>query len=285
MYRYLGDTGISLYDLLSVLMFLPILIFNLSQFKRKKLILSKKTISIINDSGKITRKTRTENSYILLEIIIISLLQYALIPIGNKVLGNLLKTGPNYFGLLFIGPVILTIVFIFSGTDVLKHIDLITPAYPLGLIVAKLACFCYGCCYGIECSFGLYNHFTKAVEFPVQLVEAGLGLILFVFLMFIRRKTKEGTLFPIYLITYSATRFFSEFLRHEADVLWIFKRYHLFCLAGIVVGVIELYLVTKKKNKLILDSDTLKKHLYEYAVKNGIIKNKNIVHHKKRRKK
>ncbi len=285
MYRYLGDTGISLYDLLSVLMFLPILIFNLSQFGRKKLILSKKTVSVIKGDGKAIRKTRTENAYVLLEIIIISLLQYALIPIGNKILGNLFKTGPNYFGLLFIGPVILTIVFIFSGIDVLKHIDLITPAYPLGLIVAKLACFCYGCCGGTEGSFGLYNHFTKAVEFPVQLVEVTLGLILFVFLMLIRRKTKEGTLFPIYIVAYSATRFFSEFLRHEADVLWIFKRYHLFCLAGIVIGIIELYLVTKKKNKLILDLDTLKKRLYDYAVKNGIIKNKNIIHHRKRRKK
>lgn len=281
MYRYLGDTGISLYDLLSVLMFVPILIFNLSQFKRKKLVLSKKTRSIINNS----RKARKENAYVLLEIIIISLLQYALIPICNMVLGTLFKSGFNYFGLLFIGPVVLTIVFAFSGIDVLKHIDLIAPAYPLALIVAKLGCFCYGCCYGIECSFGLYNHLNKAVEFPIQLVEAGLGLILFVFLMLIRRKTKEGTLFPIYIVGYSATRFFSEFLRHEADVLWIFKRYHLFCLAGIVIGVIELYLVTKKKNKLILDLDTLKKRLYKYAEKNGIVKNKNIIHHKKKKKK
>lgn len=284
MYRYLGDTDISLYDLLSVLMFFPILIFNLSQFERKKLILSKKTVSIIKNNENTTRKAWKENTYVLLEIIIISLLQYALIPIGNNILGNLFKSAPNYFGLLFIGPVILTIAFIFSGIDVLKHIDLITPAYPLALIVAKLACFCYGCCYGIECSFGLYNHLNKAVEFPVQLVEAGLGLILFVFLMLIRRKTKEGTLFPIYIVAYSVTRFFSEFLRHESEVLWIFKRYHLFCLAGIVIGIIELYLVTKKKNKLILDLDTLKKRLYEYAVKNGIIKNKNIVHHKKRKK-
>ena len=185
MYRYLGDTGISLYDLLSVLMFLPILIFNLSQFGRKKLILSKKTRSIINNS----RKARKENAYVLLEIIIISLLQYALIPICNSILGNLTNSSFNYFGLLFIGPVVLTIVFIFSGIDVLKHIDLITPAYPLALIVAKLGCFCYGCCYGIECSFGLYNHSNKAVEFPIQLVEAGLALMMFVFLMFIRRKT------------------------------------------------------------------------------------------------
>ena len=281
MYKYLGNTGIDMYYLLNVLMFVPILIFNLSQFGRKKLILSKKTRSIISKC----RKARVKNLYILLEIIIISLLQYALIPICNSILGNLTNSSFNYFGLLFIGPVVLTIVFIFSGIDFLKHIDLITPAYPLALIVAKLGCFCYGCCYGIECSFGLYNHSNKAVEFPIQLVEAGLALMMFVFLMFIRRKTKEGTLFPIYLITYSATRFFSEFLRYDTNVLWIFKRYHLFCLVGIVVGVIELYLVTKKKNKLILDLDTLKKHLYEYAVKNGIIKNKNIVHHRKRRKK
>ena len=242
-----------MYYLLNVLMFVPILIFNLSQFGRKKLILSKKTRSIISNS----RKARVKNLYILLEIIIISLLQYALIPICNSILGNLTNSSFNYFGLLFIGPVVLTIVFFFSGLDVLKHIDLITPAYPLALIVAKLGCFCYGCCYGIACSFGLYNHSNKDVEFPIQLVEAGLALMMFVFLMFIRRKTKEGTLFPIYLITYSATRFFSEFLSHEADLLWILKRYHLFSLSGIVVGVIELYLVTKKKNKLILDLDTL----------------------------
>lgn len=287
MYPYLGDTGIWLYDFLNVFGFAVLLIYNLTQINKKKLFLGKVSTSLLNSTK--NNKTRAEVILALSEILIISIFQYALSGKINRTFGNWVETGSNYFGLLFFAPFLISIACFLLSIDIFKQFDCITPAFPLALVFAKLACFCYGCCNGIECSFGLYNYDTQLVEFPVQLVETGLALCIFVFLMFWRKKAKEGTMFPTYLIIYSATRFFSEFLRHEENVLWILKKYHLLCLAGIVIGCIELLIVKKYKNKIIAfydnSFDFFAAHLHRYALKNGLIKEKNIVHHNKRKKK
>ncbi len=283
MYRFLGNTGIRMYDILSFLSFVPVLIFNFSQFKKKKNLLSRKAQAYI-EKKKVPDRERLEKSTVLWEILFISAVQYFFAFIINTIFGEIVDTGPNYFGLLFITPIILVFVFLFLGVDIFKQMDLITPAFPLALLPIKLACFCNGCCHGTESSFGFYNNLTERVEFPVQLVEIVSALFLFALLMSVRGKVKDGSLFPIYLIFYCITRFCSEFLRYEADVIWILKKYHLLCLIGFVVGIIELLLVTKYKDELVWFLDYLKRRSRNYALKNGIIKNKNIVHHKKKKK-
>ena len=169
--------------------------------------------------------------------------------------------------------------------------DFISPAFPLALIFSKLGCFCSGCCHGVECSFGMHNYDTNTVEFPVQLVETSLAVLIFVFIMLYRKKAKEGTLFPTYLILYSSTRFFSEFFRFEENVIWNLKTYQILCIAGIIIGIIELIVVKKCKEKIIDLYNkspfytTAGKLIINYLLKNGIIKEKNIVHHKKRKNK
>ena len=163
----------------------------------------------------------------------------------NFKFGSLVGTGVNYFGLIFFIPYILLLFCYLIKVDPLKQIDLITPAFPLALAITKIACLCAGCCRGIESSLGLYNNSTGLVEFPIQLVEAGLALLIFIFLMAWRKKAKPGTMFPIYLVIFSGTRFFSEFLRCEPNVFWRLKIYHILCVIGAVVGVIEMILITK----------------------------------------
>ena len=87
-------------------------------------------------------------------------------------------------------------------------------------------------------------------EFPSQLLEAALALIIFIFLMWYRKKAKEGTLFPVYVILYSATRFFSEFTRCDPDVFGILKTYHILCIIGVVIGIIELLVVLKFSDRI-----------------------------------
>lgn len=284
MYQFLGNTGIRMYDILSFLSFIPVLIFNFSQFEKKKKLLSKKA-QVYIEKKKAPDEARFKKTIVLWEILLISAVQYFFAYIVNTIFGEIVNTGPNYFGLLFITPVILTFLFIFLEIDIFKQMDLITPAFPLALIPIKLACFCHGCCGGIDCSFGMYNYANEKFEFPVQLVEGGEALLIFVILMILRNKVKDGTLFPIYLISYSSMRFFSEFLRYEENMIWIFKKYHLLCIAGIIFGIAELTVVTKHKDKVLNFCDCLKNRVRSYAVKQGIIKDKNIVHHKKRRKK
>lgn len=89
--------------------------------------------------------------------------------------------------------------------------DIITPAYPLAMNFVKLGCLCFGCCGGFECSWGIYFPSKDITCFPTQFLEIAQALIIFIFIMKYKSKAKEGTLCPLYLTIYSATRFFIEF--------------------------------------------------------------------------
>lgn len=254
MYQYLGNTGINLYDLLNNFAVILIFVFNISNYTQKRAVPSSSTILFSKYlSTKKTSFFANINLWIFLEIILISFFQY-LFPsfLGiNWIAADVFGTGANYYGMLLFSPLFLQFLFLFLSVNPFKQLDLITPAYPLALISVKLACFFSGCCNGIECSFGLYNHDTELIEFPVQLVELALALTIFILLVATRKKVREGTLYPLYLILYSSTRFFSEFLRAEENIFWIFKRYHFICLFGVILGFLQLFLIKKHKDKIV----------------------------------
>lgn len=286
MYRFLGSTGIEMYGLVGGIGWIFILIYNFSMFNHKRKMLSNCSLSLINAASVRNKDSifTKENFWTVLEIIIISCIQ--ILPIGffNIQLGKLLNTGANYFGLLYFMPLVLFAFFFFISVNPFKQTDLITPAYPLALFFVKLGCFCDGCCGGFECDWGLMNyHYDSGPkkEFPTQLVEAGLALLIFVFLLWYRKRAKEGTLFPIYLIIYSATRFFSEFTSNKPDILWHLKTYHILCIIGVILGIAELMLVLRYSEKI--------KLVFDYSVftqfKQGKARSKNtkVLHGKNKK--
>ena len=282
MYRTLGSTGIEMYTLVGGLGWICILIYNFLMSSHKQKMLSNSSLTLIKVACERNKNSvfAREKFWVVLEIIIISFIQ--IFPNGflNVSFGNLMDTGANYFGLLYFVPLILFAFFYLISIDPFKQTDLITPAYPLALFFVKLGCFCNGCCGGFECEWGLMNYYFPSDpkrEFPIQLVEAGIALLIFLFLLWYRKRAKEGTLFPIYLIIYSATRFFSEFTRNEPNVLGVLKVYHLLCIVGVIVGVAELVLVLKHSEKI---TQMFDHPVFTWYQK----KQKNIVHHKKRKK-
>lgn len=225
MYQYLGTTGIKIGDLQEVFYLISILAVG---FIRGKC------------------KTGKEAG----EVILFSIVQ-VLPGLLHFPFGRLVGTGANYFGTVFTAPVFIAAVCFILRKDFWEKMDLVTPAYALGLFCLKLICFCDGCCRGIRTPYGLFNYTSQQVEFPVQLVEAGFALLIFFFLLFWEKKAARGTLYPVYMIMYSASRFFSEFLRCEENVLGIFKIYHILCIVGVIAGMIQWclvkYLVREKK--------------------------------------
>lgn len=187
--------------------------------------------------------------WLILEIFIMAyFIQYY--GVFNRPFGKLVGTGANYFALLFINGAIYILYCCIVGINPLKQLDWATPSYPLALIFSKFACFAAGCCYGIEWEHGLYSYRNEKYEFPVQLIEIFWALAIFIFMMFYKKKAKTGTLFPTYLILFSGTRFFSEFLRREKNVLGPLKTYHILCIIGVVVGIILLFVVKKYGDKI-----------------------------------
>ena len=170
----------------------------------------------------------------------------------NGLFGDIVGTGANYFGALFMFAPILILASLLFFENPLKNMDIAIMTVPICLFFVKIACFCQGCCYGIPWEHGMYNHHPKhsGYQVPVQLIEALWALLIFVFLLWYRKRAKTGTLLPIYMIIYSATRFCSEFLRREEAVFWIFKTYHILCIVGIILGILFLIFVRKYGDRI-----------------------------------
>ncbi len=106
-----------------------------------------------------------------------------------------------------------------------EYLDVCAPAIPLFHVFGRVGCFASGCCYGIECEWGFYHQHALvaaangAVRFPVQLLEAGLNLMLSIVLVVMFylfwQKWRSGAFIRIYFCAYALIRFFDEFLRGD----------------------------------------------------------------------
>lgn len=102
--------------------------------------------------------------------------------------------------------------------------DLFALSVPLFHAFGRVGCFLGGCCYGIPCRWGftakgnlLVPEGNGVCRFPVQLLEAGCELCLFVLLLYLFRKgNRPGQLVFCYLLGYAPLRFGLEFLRGDA---------------------------------------------------------------------
>lgn len=298
MIEFMRTTDLDLYYIFILVGTAFCAIWNLCQTKKMTLITSNVSKSVIRFVKAKNEKFPIEIITALIEIVILTLFQYVFAGDYNIWFGKIIDMGPNYFGTALIGPFMLAAVCFIIRLDIIRAFDLIAPSYAFGLIASKFGCFCAGCCNGIEWEHGLYNHDTGLVEVPVQLIEMSLALIIFVFLVLIRKKAKPGTLFPAYLILYSSTRFCSEFLRSEPSVYAGLKLYQILCLAGIAFGIVFLAIALifgDKISRLYTMEFGIGKRLqkitdeisfnYHQAKKKTKKQSKPIVHHKKKKRK
>jgi len=104
-----------------------------------------------------------------------------------------------------------------------ETVALYVPIIPLFHTFGRIGCFLAGCCWGIEHKHGIvYNHSLAAPNnvplLPIQLIEAGFNLILFVVLLNCAKKLKRPAfVLPLYMILYGIARFVLEFYRGDAE--------------------------------------------------------------------
>lgn len=126
--------------------------------------------------------------------------------------------------------------------DFMFYADIYAPAIPLFHAFGRIGCFLGGCCYGIECSFGvMYN---GVVRLPVQLIESICNFILAFLLLYLSQKNmKKGTLLALYLIIYPVLRFTLEFFRGDEirGFLLSLSTSQWISIALFIVGIIMLF--------------------------------------------
>ena len=126
---------------------------------------------------------------------------------NSTTLNEHLNYGFSFFG-GFIGALLtfVTALRLFKF-DISHSLDRIAPFIPLGHTFGRIGCFLGGCCYGKLVVIGDYSF-----RFPVQLLSAGVLLLLFIVLYFKRYAINR---FFLYLFCYSLFRFLIEFMRGD----------------------------------------------------------------------
>jgi len=168
--------------------------------------------------------------------------------------GEILKS-LRYGGVYYGGLLLATALGIWyikrASLPVGKTVDVLAPGIALGQFIGRWGCFSAGCCYGKPLTFPLfkvvtnipsylsywyekparvpwgltftnpYTHRTIGTPlniplYPTEILHSLAGLmILLILILMKRRRTFSGELFLLYLIFYSASRFFIEYMRGD----------------------------------------------------------------------
>ena len=267
---------INCYDVFTYMGAVILLLYNFSQARQKRSLLSGYSLALLEKNRGRQTLLAKETFYVVAELLLVTILVAA---IGSGCNGLWAKISTNnranYFGNIYFLPPLFVLVSRVLRIPPCKQLDYCTPGISLALVSAKIGCFCAGCCFGfpMEGSF-YYNYDQKEYQFPIQLVEGAVALALFFVLRAYQKRNRyPGSVFPLFVVLYSGTRFCTEFLRADFEPLvWRLTTYHFQCLAGLLLGVIELLLLRKFTVRISAWEDslqTIKKQTKSEKIRRG----------------
>lgn len=115
------------------------------------------------------------------------------------------------------------------GLPVLQGLDILALTACVAEGVGRWGCFCSGCCWGTPTSLPwavtfpdvarrLHSGLPAVPIHPTQIyLSLNSLLILLVLVLLYRRKRFHGRIITVYVVLYSVTRFFIEFVRGDAE--------------------------------------------------------------------
>ncbi len=133
----------------------------------------------------------------------------------------------------------------------LELIDLVVPSLILGQAIGRWGNFINQEAYGgpTDLPWGIIVNGQKV--HPTFLYESIINICVFIFLIWFRKnkKARHGQIFGLYLILYSAGRFFVEGLRTDSLMFLGMRVAQLISIASIVLGASLLIYLKKKKTE------------------------------------
>ena len=147
----------------------------------------------------------------------------------------------SLFGGVFFMPLAYFIGAKLSKRDTATVFDVFTPCMVFTVMCARINCIISGCCHGMMIPG------TDGLQWPTREAEILYYLILLVILY---RKTKKqeesGVLYPIYMTSYGAVRFFIEGFRASSSTS-IFHVSHIWAAIAFCLGLSIYYEIKNKK--------------------------------------
>ena len=127
---------------------------------------------------------------------------------------NPLSTGRVYVGGLVFTSISIAAYLKIRNLDFFRYADFLVIGIPIAQFVGRIGCLFNGCCYGIETSVPWAILHDGLMTHPTQIYLALNGLFLFGLMLYLSRKDlQKGTLFMLYFMLYSISRFFIDFFR------------------------------------------------------------------------
>lgn len=236
----------------------------------------------------------------LIEFKIMGIIQQTLIRIASN---GEVEMGVSFriIGVVFFQPIVIYVLSLLTGEKFRKIADFIAPGTYVCFIFGKLACVFEGCCHGIPYENGVQTlHYKDGLVFPVQIYEV-ISTVVVVLILYLllssKLKLRKGSLFPIGNILYCSVRFLWENYRYydnqwESNYLLGMTFWQVCCVIAIIMSAIwlvVLYAIPKyaecsfeiNENAPFCKIATkLNKTWNCFKHRND----KNIVHHKKKKK-
>ena len=152
---------------------------------------------------------------------------------------NLRLYGPIFFMWFF--NLILSIAI---RRDYKVILDLYTPGLILSLILGRLNCFRAGCCIGKIIP-------GTEIRYPIREAELVFEIIMLIIVVSQCGKKKfDGSLYPLYAMSYGIFRFIIEFFRIKENTLFGIQIPHIWSIIAIVAGAFFYYSLRNNPNPI-----------------------------------
>lgn len=239
---------ISLYEPINIIAYLStalLLLFHVNEYRNCC------TIPVLVDEWAFQKRAKNK-SYLkalaLFESVLMFVLSIVFVAPLNNTLSRLFlgDTSEGYFPIIIFGPFALFALGVLFRITPLRLLDFAAPGACWLLIIFKIACFCEGCCNGIELlSSPFYNHYSDRYELPIQLIEIACAIAMFIVLSIMRKKRKRaGFMFSTFIVMYCGSRFIFEFWRDDyPDVIGRLNGNQIMSLIGLALGIVYLVIV------------------------------------------
>jgi phosphatidylglycerol---prolipoprotein diacylglyceryl transferase len=165
--------------------------------------------------------------------------------------------GSGWYGGFILGGIGIVLFLKINRLPVLRFLDILAPAIPVGQVFGRLGCFFAGCCHGtpsslpwaLEFPHSLYPPHVKL--HPAQLYEVIVCLAISVLLFRMRsRNLKDGILMGLYLLLAGVGRFAVEFYRMNPRVVAQLTAPQVVALVGVIVGGVLIIRAYRSMNAL-----------------------------------
>lgn len=154
--------------------------------------------------------------------------------------------GVSFYGSVFLIPLLMPLIGMLFKLKPNQTMDICGPCVAIMIGCMRINCFISGCCGGLAMCIGDF-----CFRWPTQALDSIGDFAIMAWLLRIEgKKPDSGKLYPLFMIAYSAMRFFIEFLRDTPKDWLLLSHGQCFAIVAVLIGLLWLFIlyICSKRN-------------------------------------